>query len=311
MARADGRGSRGVVSALLVDLQFKSNSSANQCCLIAYWATKCRGTGFCQDLAMAPERPDVVGALEEQTGRYSRHFNAVVKHTEYKKDCYYLDVPYYAKHQASRTLRRIPMTHPILALAQEVVDTPSLHGVLSDAVSGNDLPPSYYQHTVVLDSAPSLVFPVGLYIDGVQYNRRGESTLGVTMMHMVTGARHLICCLRKSTLCKCGCRGWCTLWQVWSVVAWALAGLAKGAWPGNRHDNSAFGEGGEVWAELAGKPIGIRACLLFVKSDWGSGRTSASLGRAACKHLALSAPACRNPGYAWTLTWAVRSLGDG
>ena len=32
------------------------------------------------------------------------------------------------------------------------------------------------------------VFPLGVYIDGVQSNRRGETTMGVTMVHMLTRA---------------------------------------------------------------------------------------------------------------------------
>ena len=183
---------------MLVDLKFSNHLSAKQCCLLAYWATKCQGTGFCEELAMAPETtPGVEGTPDEQTGRWNRHFNRVVRHTQHLQDCYYLDVPYFAKSEAERSARPIPVLHPVAALSRELQATPDLRSLLDRMVSHHELPQSYFQHKVVLDSAPAPVFPLGLYIDGVSFNRRGESTLGITMMNMLTGVQHLIAAARK------------------------------------------------------------------------------------------------------------------
>jgi hypothetical protein len=41
-------------------------------------------------------------------------------------------------------------------------------------------------------------------------------------------------------MCKCGCRGWCSLWPLLYVVAWDLNLGAEGKFAKNRHDNSPF-----------------------------------------------------------------------
>ena len=284
---------------MLVDLKFSNRLSAKQCCLLAYWATKCQGTGFCEELAMAPETtPGVEGTPDEQTGRWNRHFNRVVKHTQHLQDCYYLDVPYFARSEAERSVRPIPVLHPVAARSREVQATPGLRSLLDRLVSQHELPQSYFHHKVVLDSAPAPVFPLGLYIDGVSFNRRGESTLGITRMNMLTGVRHLIAAIRKTTLCKCGCRGWCTLWHIWYVIDMGLQAFASGTWPTRRHDSSAFGEGDEVWAEFAGKPC-MKACMMFMTGV--SFLTLDSLAHQVWWLHALSAPAYPSLGSDWTL----------
>ena len=58
-----------------------------------------------------------------------------------------------------------------------------------------------------------LVYPLCLYLGGVQYSRE-ETGLAFFVYCLLTGKRHLVFVLRKTELCQCGRRGWCTLWHV-------------------------------------------------------------------------------------------------
>ena len=55
-------------------------------------------------------------------------------------------------------------------------------------------------------------YPVAFYIDGVNFTKqiatgRQDSLICFVMHNLVTNTRQLICSVRKSKLCKCGCPG--------------------------------------------------------------------------------------------------------
>ena len=97
----------------------------------------------------------------------------------------------------------------------------------------------YLEHPVRLAAVAAGVpaYPLGLYLDGVQcWNRDG--VIGFYLWSMTTGIWHLLCVLQKSTLCRCGCRGWCSLWPVWQMLRWSFECLANGVYPQSRHDGA-------------------------------------------------------------------------
>eukprot|EP00969_Alexandrium_andersonii_P181741 8031333-Alexandrium_andersonii.AAC.1 len=85
---------------------------------------------------------------------------------------------------------------------------------------------------------------------------------------MVTGLRRLVACLRRSYLCKCGCKGWCTLWPVFNFVAWSMEAAATGRYPERRWDGAEWSasDGERSW--LAGSALRCSSFLLFCKGDW-------------------------------------------
>eukprot|EP00969_Alexandrium_andersonii_P301299 13320150-Alexandrium_andersonii.AAC.1 len=69
--------------------------------------------------------------------------------------------------------------------------------------------------------------------------------------------------IRKKRLCRCGCRGWCTLDPLFRWVHWVIAALACGVFPARRHDEGPFGADEVDRLALAGTPMRMRAALLW------------------------------------------------
>ena len=63
-----------------------------------------------------------------------------------------------------------------------------------------------------------------------------DSTIGFWIVNMITERRYLACCMRKKMLCRCGCRGWCSLFEVFTFLRWCFESLAKKVFPVGRHD---------------------------------------------------------------------------
>ena len=117
------------------------------------------------------------------------------------------------------------------ALAAELAETPSIWDGLKDMHKGKAWADNYFRHPLVRDSAPGSVLPLGLYVDGLQYQTR-DSTVGWWCINLVTGRRHLLACLPKRESCRCGCGGHCSMHPNFVFLEWAFAGIARGAHPG-------------------------------------------------------------------------------
>ena len=108
---------------------------------------------------------------------------------------------------------------------------------------------------------------------GVPYTKE-ESFIGFFVYNLITGTRHLSVILRKSDLCACGCRGWCTLYTVFQFLAWSFISLAAGKFPTTRHDDGEWLESDGYRQKLAGKPMKMKAILLQIKADWSEFTTT-------------------------------------
>jgi len=86
--------------------------------------------------------------------------------------------------------------------------------------------------------------------------------------NIISGRRHLVCVLRKSMMCRCGCAGWCSVWPILRFIRWSLAALARKAFPELTVENAPWPAVEERRATLAGHPLLLRACCLQVKGDW-------------------------------------------
>jgi len=109
--------------------------------------------------------------------------------------------------------------------------------------------------------------PLALFIDGVSYSQV-DTAIGFWFVNLITGARYLVAVLRKALLCECGCKGWCSLAEVFSFIHWSLKGLSEGVFPSRRHDGREFRASDRKRAEVAGQPLQGRAALLCIKGDW-------------------------------------------
>ena len=120
-----------------------------------------------------------------------------------------------------------------------------------------------------------------------------DAICGITIHNLVSGTRRLSISLRRSLLCRCGCRGWCTMYSIWSFVLWGLRALAAGAFPQARHTGAEWLVSDEVRESLAGKPLGFRGALVHIRADWAE--IAKSMGMRNWNHVVRPCPFCKTP----------------
>ena len=74
-------------------------------------------------------------------------------------------------------------------------------------------------------------------------------------------------------MCRCGCRGWCSLRPIFSFLHWSFSCLASGRHAEHGHTRQAFLPSEETLRLRAGQPC-PRAAVLYVKADLGEFGTS-------------------------------------
>ena len=129
---------------------------------------------------------------------------------------------------------------------------------------------AYQTHPVVAsatDEDKNRILPVAMYLDVVPYSK-GDSVLNIFTINLLSGMRHLTYCGRKSDFCSCGCKGWCSIYPIFQVLAWQFTHLQSGCYPSERHDGKEWGNTDELRASMSGKGIGFRGVLLEVRGDW-------------------------------------------
>ena len=75
--------------------------------------------------------------------------------------------------------------------------------------------------------------------------------------------------VRKSVVCGCGCRGWCTYHSILCFLHWILCCIAAGQHPASRHDGSEFDEVADaVRVAAKGTLLRFKGALIHLKGDW-------------------------------------------
>ena len=98
--------------------------------------------------------------------------------------------------------------------------------------------------------------------------KKRDSVLGVYIWSLASRTHHLVGCFKKSQLCRCGCKTWCSLHEISSWLHWASAALSTGTWPSDRHDSRAWGDSDAGRQICAGQRLGFKAAVVFIKADW-------------------------------------------
>ena len=203
---------------LLVDLKLRSKLTATDCCVLSYWAVLGGlGGDSLKKLAKKPGDP--------HTGHYSAKFDSATGQNLNDPNFCYVTMPVYSPAEGARITRPVCTLPPQLTLEDECNSYADFDSALAKYVA--DMPPAYTTHPVVEKSPPGTVLPLAMYMDGVQYTVRGN-LIGVWLVNMVSERRHLVLTLRKGVVCKCGCHGWCTYWQVFHYLNWCCEVLASG-----------------------------------------------------------------------------------
>ena len=105
--------------------------------------------------------------------------------------------------------------------------------------------------------------------------------------------RHLIVAIRKSDMCKCGCKGWCTLFTAFWFLRFQAEFLGRGTFPDSRHDHEPWRDS-DRWREMAaGMILGFIGVCLFIKADWAE--LSVTLGLPTWADNLSPCPCCLTP----------------
>jgi len=182
---------------LLVELKMSGKLSAKTVCVLSYWA---KGAGVCEPGSKLAFPPNRTG------GHYSAHFDKVVGLDEaLKQDWYKINLPGHSKHDVSRTVMEVAAAPAHEVLAKEVSETPGMMKELRRSIDAGEWPDAYTEHPVAQREAPGTVLPLGLHLDGFEFQRK-TSAIGFSIINLLTGRRHLLACANKRRLCRCGCK---------------------------------------------------------------------------------------------------------
>jgi hypothetical protein len=243
---------------MLIGLYMASAISGQMFTTLCYWA----GVGGLRgDVPKFGLKPSTI------PGHCTRHLNKLLGFEQLKHKGYCLEVPGRRKHDISRTKFNVEVIPPHESILAEIAEDPSVLIRLQEAKSTNDLPPSYTQHPIVLNNPNDDVLPMALYMDGLPYSQT-DSVVGVWMINMISGMRHMIAVIRKRICCACGCRSFCTFHALYRFIHWSLSSLANKTHPLTRHDNTVWQERDCDRALVAGQPTRVRAALCQIKGDW-------------------------------------------
>jgi hypothetical protein len=248
-----------LVDLLLTQL-YKGQMSARLVCIICHLASNAGAQGSVSQYAFRVDAP---------SGHYQRHIDSMsgVNMKREQADMYKVPMARYAKYDVSRSKYDMPVQLPHEVLAREVAEDSSILRRCRERA----WPPSYHENEIVREAAQSSlggpvvpVVPCALYCDGVPCTKR-DSILAFWCYNLITEKRSIICALRKSELCRCGCRGWCSLFPLFAMMRWSFSALTSGKYPTTNHTNGPL-EGARK--EVAGTTMPCRFVLLHIKGDW-------------------------------------------
>ena len=152
-----------------------------------------------------------------QTGAYQRHVDRCLGFDKSADDSHVMQSSGYDKFDVSRSVHEIPVALPHEALHDELTGTHQVLEDLESLVDRDALPPTYPTHPVVV---------VPLAFGGAPFAKR-DGLLAFWIENLISGSRTLACVLRKSSLCQCGCRGYCTLFPVLNVQRWSIGVMGR------------------------------------------------------------------------------------
>ena len=247
----------------LVSLYAVCKLSAKDLCIACHYAAEAEVPGG--DFSSIALRPD-----QGSTGNYQRHLDPLLPNPG---AMYFVECPVTLRGSDSRDVQSIACLPPHEALAKELRADPSW----LEQARAAQWPESYETNPLVVsaihEGLPKPV-PVAIYLDGVRYSAplagRTDSLLGIWVINAWTQKRHLFCTIRTNDFCRCGCRGWCTVFPMLLCCSWGLAALRDGSRPARKHDGSAF-DLSDSYVDAVrefGQDLGLTAVVLWIKGDW-------------------------------------------
>ena len=207
----------------LLELFYGGAVSAKSVCVLCYFAWKAGASGTL--LAHLAYRPDA------DSGHYHRHLDRKLNSELKNMKAHKLLIPMHKRASIGRQICPTPVLAAHTELDDEMRNDVGFDADLEAAVAERALPATYFEHPVVRNAPPGTrVAPVGLFVDGVPFQKQ-DGAVGFFVYSLITGVRHLIVSLKKSHLCKCGCRAWCSMWTVMDWLRYSIDHMAVGTYP--------------------------------------------------------------------------------
>lgn len=293
----------------LIELKRERVLSAKQACILAYWAHRSGIDGMTRKLAFAPGKASV--------GHYSRHWDAALHEAEGDEHYMKLRIPLTNRSDFSRTLADVPVVPPHVGLSEELHMNPDIKLRCQDNEFVRSLPRIYHEHPAVRTARPSEpVLALSLYVDGVQFSRT-DSVIGFFCYNIASGIRHLCATLRKSELCSCGCRGWCSIFPILAMLRWSVVAMLSGRHPDAMPCGSDWDDEHVIEKSFAGQRLGWTGAVLFMKADWSENVTT--MGMPSWSAEDNCCPMCRCSRHDWdqfqglspnSVPWAEKTTQD-
>ena len=261
---------------LLAMYSVKKMSAKDFCISCHYMALAGTPGGDFAQYALAPD--------QSSTGAYQRHLDRVLPTV---RDLLWQEVPCTTRARDERGVLSLPILAMHETIAREVRETELLQRPIRMA----DWPPAYRDHPVVARAVATgrpLPVPLGFYLDSVRFSAplagRTDSVLGFWIFSIQTQRRHLIASVRTRDFCRCGCRGWCTIFPLMQLISWSAVCLANGQRPLRYFDNTPLPECLHSALEQFGQDLGCSGVLLWFKGDWAEASHSLGLPAVTAKH---------------------------
>ena len=247
----------------------KKGISAKDFCVLAFWMQLSQGKGV-EDFARKPSSEDK---------HYNEHLQLIIGREYRNPDLEYYPIPMVSTKSTERNIVQIPFNLPSEQLARKYFvgrTSPSEHDLQQalplpciDPIGDLDI---FRSHPVVKQCEqegihPSRIRAGGIYMDAAKYSNN-DSFEGIFYNDIQAGYRCLVVVVRKSELCNCGCRGWCTLFAMQQVIAADLNNGARGRWS----DVDSFGRPyqgpGMEHRQSRLRQMGFCLATIEVRGDW-------------------------------------------
>lgn len=242
---------------ILLELRWKNRLSARGVCIIAWCAKQGGMAGGIREFALHPNA---------QSGHFQRKLD---KELGISPDATLYDVlvPSFTKWEKERFVAPIPFCAVHEVIEDEVRHAPDQFAKLQKMLDEDELPLAYLDHPVVRAAPPATVLPLSIYIDGLPITKT-DGVIGFHVKNLVTGARHICGTLRKSRLCKCGCRGWCSIFPVLCFMEYCCWAMIDKVMPAGRHDHLAWRLTDAAREMASGAALSFCAIVVKIAGDW-------------------------------------------
>ena len=248
---------------ILASEHLENRLSAYTFCILAHFCCLAGMGGRMRDFAEPPV-PD-----DKLDGRYKKKVRRNLGIAPESEEDYDLFAPGFDRTIGNRCEMNFKVRCPVEQLAEEVDDDPEMFERPFDLGEYSE---AYKSHPLVQNAQPGQkILPYAVYLDGVPFSiarNNYDSVLGVSIINLLTGVRHMCASFRKSDMCRCGCKNWCTMAVLFFFFRFQFEALGIGFNPSRRHDDLPWTGNDFYRAMAAGLALGFIGVCLFLKGDW-------------------------------------------